>query len=87
MLDSLTKEDYIKLENILNERLSYIISNKRNLFNFAVLDEIEIEIKDMIKTSNSLVFKTEYNNIYDIIDNFDNNIEYYINKRLQEIGD
>jgi len=86
MLKELTNEEFQVLENILYEKLSYIILNKRNLFNFECLDKIQLDIKEMIKTLNTIVFK-DYDNIYQVIDNFENNILEYIDKRLEEIGD
>lgn len=86
MIQSLSKEEFKMLENILTEKLSYIILNKRNLFNFECLDKIQLDVKEMIKTLNTIVFK-DYNNIYQVIDNFENNIIEYIENELQKLGD
>lgn len=86
MIQNLSKENFQLLEKILNEKLSYIILNKRNLFNFECLDKIQLDIKEMIKNKNTLIFNN-YNNIYQVIDNFENNIEKYIENKLKELGD
>ena len=86
MIENLNKEEFQKLENILTEKLSYIMLNKRNLFNFECLDKINLDISKMIKTMDFIVFK-DYNYIYEVIDNFENNILEYINNKLKEIGD
>lgn len=86
MIQSLSKEEFKMLENILTEKLSYIILNKRNLFNFECLDKIQLDVKEMIKTLNTIVFK-DYDNIYQVIDNFENNIIEYIENELQKLGD
>ena len=86
MIKDLTEKEYQQLYSILNEKLSYILSHKRNLFNFAFLDEVEEEIKKMIKSQNFVIFR-DYDNIYQVIDNFENNINSYVDRKLKELGD
>lgn len=86
MIKELTEKEYQQLYGILIEKLSYVISNKRNLFNFAFLDEVEENIKGMIKTRNFVIFR-DYDNIYQVIDNFESNIGGYVDRRLKELGD
>ncbi len=86
MIKELTEKEYQQLYGILIEKLSYVISNRRNLFNFAFLDEVEENIKEMIKTRNFVIFR-DYDNIYQVIDNFESNIGSYVDRRLKELGD
>lgn len=86
MIKDLTEKEYQQLFDILFEKLSYVISNRRNLFNFAFLDGVEENIKGMIKTRNFVVFK-DYDNIYQVIDNFESNISEYVDRKLKELGD
>lgn len=86
MIKELTEKEYQQLYGILIEKLSYIISNRRNLFNFAFLDEVEENIKEMIKTRNFVIFR-DYDNIYQVIDNFESNVGDYVDRRLKELGD
>lgn len=86
MIKDLTEKEYQQLFDILFEKLSYIISNRRNLFNFAFLDGVEENIKGMIKTRNFVIFK-DYDNIYQVIDNFESNISEYVDRKLKELGD
>ena len=86
MIKDLTEKEYQQLFDILFEKLSYIISNRRNLFNFAFLDGIEENIKGMIKTRNFVIFR-DYDNIYQVIDNFESNISDYVDRKLKELGD
>lgn len=86
MIKELNKEEQQQLENILLEKLSYIMLNKRNLFNFECLDKINLDIREMIKTLNFIVFK-DYDNIYEVIDNFEDNIIEYIDTELKKLGD
>ena len=86
MIKDLTEKEYQQLFDILFEKLSHTISNRRNLFNFAFLDGVEENIKGMIKTRNFVIFK-DYDNIYQVIDNFESNIGDYVDRRLKELGD
>ena len=86
MIKELTEKEYQQLYSILQEKLSFLLNQKRNLFNFDVLDKIEGNITTMLKTSDSLIFK-DYDNIYQVIDNFENNVEKYIEDELEKLGD
>ena len=88
MIKEMTEQEYQQLQSILIEKLSYYISKERNLFNFEFLDEIEEDVKKMIKTSDFIIFR-HYDNIYEVIDNFETNISRYINTKwkLNEMSD
>jgi hypothetical protein len=86
MTDKLTEKEYQQVYSILKEKLSYMLADKRNLFNFALLDKIEEDVMEMVKSRNFVIFR-DYDNIYKVIDNFESNIGNYINNRLKELGD
>lgn len=88
MIKEMTEQEYQQLQSILIEKLSYYISKERNLFNFEFLDEIEEDVKKMIKTSDFVIYR-HYDNIYEVIDNFETNISRYINTKwkLKEMSD
>ena len=86
MTENLSDKEYQQVYSILKEKVSLMLSKKRNLFNFAFIDEVEEDIMKMVKNRNFVIFQ-DYDNIYQIIDNFEHNISMYLNSRLKELGD
>ena len=86
MAENLSDKEYQQVYSILKEKVSLMLSKKRNLFNFAFIDEVEEDIMKMVKNRNFVIFQ-DYDNIYQIIDNFEHNISMYLNSRLKELGD
>ena len=86
MTENLSDKEYQQVYSILKEKVSLMLSKKRNIFNFEFIDEVEEDIMKMVKNRNFVIFQ-DYDNIYQIIDNFEHNISMYLNSRLKELGD
>lgn len=79
----LTKEEEVKIKSTLKERLDLAIQKRRNLFNFEFLDNFRENIYSEIEDVNSELY-TPYNNIFDAVDNFNNNIDWIIEENLKK---
>lgn len=79
----LTKEEEVKIKSTLKERLDLAIQKRRNLFNFEFLDNFRENIYSEIEDVNSALY-TPYNNIFDAVDNFNNNIDWIIDENLKK---